>query len=42
MLISHGKFESRQGFLYGPGCPIYGVGAVVMIVALQKFKKEWI
>ena len=39
-LVMYGKLESRQGFLYGPVCPIYGVGAVVMILALQKFKKN--
>ena len=39
-LIVYGKLESRQGFLYGPVCPIYGVGAVVLIIALQKFKKN--
>ena len=39
-IVMYGKLESRQGFLYGPVCPIYGVGAVVMIVALQKFKKN--
>ena len=39
-LVMYGKLESRQGFLYGPVCPIYGLGAVVMIVALQKFKKN--
>lgn len=39
-LVMYGKIESRQGFLYGPLCPIYGLGAVVMIVALQKFKKN--
>lgn len=39
-LVMYGKLESRQGFLYGPVCPIYGLGAVVMILALQKFKKN--
>lgn len=39
-LLAYGKIESRQGFLYGPVCPIYGVGAVIMILALKKFNKN--
>ena len=38
--LSGGNIESRQSFLYGPFCAIYGLGAVVMIVGLQKFKKK--
>ena len=41
-LIRYGVLESRQSFLYGPFCSIYGVGAVVMIVFLQYFMKNWI
>lgn len=37
--VSKGLVESRQSFLYGPFCSIYGVGACVMIVCLQKLKK---
>ena len=32
-----GKFTKR-GFLYGPICPIYGYGAVILILFLQKYK----
>lgn len=38
--IFHGVLESRQSFLYGPFCSIYGVGAVIMIIFLQYFKKN--
>lgn len=38
--VTKGVIESRKSFLYGPFCAIYGVGAVVMIVGLQKFKKN--
>lgn len=39
-IIFHGVLESRKSFLYGPFCSIYGVGAVVMILFLQYFKKN--
>lgn len=39
-LLTKGQLESRQSFLYGPFCGIYGVGAVIMIVALQQVKTE--
>lgn len=32
-----GTFEKR-GFLFGPICPIYGFGAVILIMFLRKFK----
>ena len=40
-LIRYGVLESRQSFLYGPFCGIYGLGAVVMIIFLQYFKRNW-
>lgn len=40
-LFTKGTLESRKGFLYGPFCPIYGLGAVLMIVSLQGFKKNY-
>ena len=39
-LVRYGVIESRQSFLYGPFCSIYGVGAVVMILFLQYFKRN--
>lgn len=40
-MITKGVWESRQSFLYGPFCGIYGLGAVVMIVCLHKFPKKF-
>lgn len=40
-LIKYGTLESRQSFLYGPFCSIYGLGAVSIIVCLQYFKKNY-
>lgn len=39
-IITKGTLESRQSFLYGPFCGIYGLGAVVMILFLQYFNKN--
>lgn len=39
-LITKGVIESRKNFLYGPFCCIYGVGGLVAIIGLQKFKKN--
>ncbi len=39
-LLTKGVIESRQSFLYGPFCGIYGVGAIIMILGLQRFKKN--
>lgn len=37
-----GVIESRKGLLWGPFCPIYGVGAVVLICLLEPYKdKDW-
>ena len=32
-----GKF-SKRGFLYGPLCPIYGFGAIIMLLFISKYK----
>ena len=40
-IVTKGVWESRQSFLYGPFCGIYGLGAVIMIVLLQYFTKNY-
>lgn len=39
-MVTKGVLESRQSFLYGPFCGIYGLGAVVMILSLQYFNQN--
>ncbi|MFR0822958.1 MAG: putative ABC transporter permease [Clostridia bacterium] len=39
-MLTKGVIESRKSFLYGPFCGIYGLGAIVMIIGLQYFKKN--
>ena len=35
-IATKGVWESRQSFLYGPFCAIYGLGACIMIIFLYK------
>lgn len=35
-----GTIDSRKGLIWGPFCPIYGVGAVIFIFFLQKYEKQ--
>lgn len=37
--IRNGYFESRQGLLYGPFSPVYGIGCVIFTILLYKFFK---
>ena len=39
-LITKGVIESRQSFIYGPFCAIYGAGAVLMILPLKKINTK--
>ncbi len=40
-IVKYGVWESRQSFLYGPFCAIYGLGAVVIILSLGKLNKSY-
>ena len=40
-IATKGVWESRQSFLYGPFCAIYGVGAALMIIFLHKYSKRY-
>lgn len=39
-LVTKGVIESRRSSLHIPVCCIYGIGATIMILALQRFKKN--
>ena len=36
--ITTGVIESRKGLLWGPFCPVYGVGATILIFLLYRYK----
>ena len=40
-IITKGVWESRQSFLYGPFCAIYGLGAAIMIIFLHRYSKNY-
>ncbi len=39
-IFTKGTIESRQSFLYGPFCIVYGVAAICLIFTLSKYKNK--
>ena len=39
-IVQNGHFASRQGLLYGPLIPVYGVGLVAYYLVISKIKDE--
>ena len=40
-IATKGVWESRQSFLYGPFCGIYGIGAITITLLSRYFTKWW-
>lgn len=38
--LTTGIIESRKGLIWGPFCPVYGVGATILIILLEKYKNN--
>ncbi len=39
-IFTKGMLESRQSFLYGPFCIVYGIAAICLILSLSKYKNK--
>lgn len=40
--ITTGVVESRKGLIWGPFCPVYGVGGTILILLLDKYRDNTI
>lgn len=40
--LTTGVLESRKGLIWGPFCPVYGVGATILIILLGKYKDNFV
>lgn len=40
VLFKKGYFESRQGLIYGPFTPVYGIGAIVYYMVLSRIESK--
>ena len=38
--LTTGVIESRKGLIWGPFCPVYGVGATILIVSLHTYQEK--
>ena len=38
--VTTGVMESRKGLIWGPFCPVYGVGATILILVLHKYQER--
>lgn len=40
--VTTGVIESRKGLVWGPFCPVYGIGATILILLLDRYKDSYI
>lgn len=40
VLVQKGHFESRQGVIYGPFTPVYGIGGIMYYIAFKTIKTK--